>query len=70
MSYSTGGPAFPIVDSAKMQGLTIRDYVATRAMAALLANEEVSREYMVTRLADDAYLMADLMLAARKQKGK
>lgn len=65
-SLSTGGPAFPNPHDERVQGLHMRDYFAIRAMAALLADPSLGREYMIEKMPDDAYLLADLMLKARK----
>lgn len=57
----TGGPAFPIqggwgLDST---GLTLRDYLAAKAMQALIAKNGACHPA-------DAYQVADAMLEARK----
>ena len=61
---NTGGPAFP-THLNLTQGMTLRDYFATKAMQGLLADSEVSGtpEEFATR----AYNMADAMLQARNQ---
>jgi len=75
-----GGPAFPVVESMEPGdfgkqvvystiGITVRDYFAAKAMAALLIDPEradQSRE----ECARLSYLMADSMLAARAQSRK
>ena len=63
-----GGPAFPREDyqtdnAAGQIGMTLRDYFAAKAMAALV---RVTSNIPVT--AADAYAMADAMLAAREAK--
>ena len=90
MNKKTGGPAFPhVADVIQMNGnmatvknytqggMTLRDYFAAKAMAALYASRY---EYEFTgaprtpefcklmdELAVDAYQMADAMLKAREQ---
>ena len=50
-------------------GATLRDYFATKAMQSLLLTiDEFPDEHWRTGVAMDAYLMADAMLAARKEK--
>ena len=62
-----GGPAFPFAGEAghslNDSGMTLRDYFAAKAMAALV---RVTSNIPVT--AADAYAMADAMLAAREAK--
>lgn len=70
-----GGPAYPVQDAAGWQyhGMTLRDYFAAKAMAALLQgapsgtsfgtspeNHETNFNYAVV-----AYALADAMLKAR-----
>jgi hypothetical protein len=50
-------------------GATLRDYFAVRAMQSLLTTiDEVPGKYWRTGVAMDAYMMADAMLEARKEK--
>lgn len=78
MTHDTGGPAFPnqvkITDEAyaELRGMTMRDYFAAKFMQALVSTgrrpEPRSDEKHVTiasLIADDAYLMADAMIAKR-----
>lgn len=70
----TGGPAFPtprielnnegvVTGFAVMaDGMTLRDYFAAKAMQVFLANDETS----MGEDAQDAYMVADAMLEARK----
>lgn len=67
-----GGPAFPR-DHAHdgHNGMTLRDYFAARAMAALLTRVDVVAGDYVTNAtpdqgAKDAYRFADAMLRARE----
>lgn len=79
--YKDGGPAFPSPHMAGQTGITMRDYLAAKAMAAMIAEHPwyegaesiASRngnhekgEFMM--FADAAYKMADAMLAARDAK--
>jgi hypothetical protein len=78
MNKDTSGPAFPInanesADRCIYTGMTLRDYMATKAMQSLmqnfLANDLDLKDPMgwMDGLAGDAYLMADAMLKAREQ---
>jgi hypothetical protein len=64
MSTDTGGPAFPATNhhGHKLEGMTLRDYFAAKAMQGLMDEEMTMPE-----IADTAYAMADDMLKARKQ---
>ncbi len=73
MTTNTGGPAFPFAftDEARVSdGMTLRDYFAAKAMAALIAGpdlkedhyEEETNEFVAAR----AYMIADAMLEARQ----
>jgi hypothetical protein len=66
MSKETGGPAFPIVGQwgVSEQGMTLRDYFAAKAMAAIrVAAPNTDYE----QIAISAYVIADEMLKAREQ---
>ena len=80
MSADTGGPAFPrpaSIDEAfsarckSQTGMTLRDYFAAKAMAALIIGpnmrddhfDDETNEYISCR----AYFIADAMLAARDE---
>lgn len=62
-----GGPAFPPHWDPKTHpsGMTLRDYFAAKAVQGFCARE-VSIECSADDIADDAYAVADAMLAARK----
>lgn len=72
-----GGPAFPIPirttwapeeDIRRGSGITIRDYFAAAALTGLLANRtylDCSKAYAWSLPVDDAYSVADYMLAER-----
>lgn len=75
-----GGPAFPTpvctdtsVDSllySEWEGMTLRDYFAAKAMQGMLAADAPEYTYHNNRpsLVENAYMVADAMLAARKLK--
>ena len=87
--FDHGGPAFPALDLGEQDfsqrgaysGMTLRDYFAAKAMAALIVEPPwyVGSEAVVSRLAADhtadeaeryataAYRIADAMLKARGQ---
>ena len=58
-SIKTGVPAFP--HGTCGQGMSLRDYFAAKAMQSLVALDRTA----ATMTAEDAYAMADAMLAAR-----
>lgn len=72
----TGGPAFPKLRSLNnckpgekiatytSDGMTLRDYFAAKALQGYLANGEPVE--FATKIAEDAYAMADAMLRARE----
>ena len=68
MSANTGGPAFPTTEVAMMrslQGMTLRDYFAAKAMQGICASGPTN-EWSNSRLAAEAYDLADAMLKARQ----
>jgi hypothetical protein len=60
-------PGFPC-DSFQDRGMTLRDYFAAKAMAAMLSIEDVHLNNTETEIATWAYQQADAMMEARKQK--
>ena len=61
-------PAFPAMhyDLADNEhGLTMRDYFASKAMAAMIAHPDSSVDVPPSAFANGAYRMADAMLKAR-----
>jgi hypothetical protein len=66
---TTGGPAFPTTNySAEYsEGLSLRDYFAGQAMAAVNLGIGVSDEYY-RKTAKHCYAVADAMLKEREQK--
>jgi len=82
MNKETGGPAFPQKEplTSDWEGMTLRDYFAAKAVAALIAepmwNEmqvamvlEIGRKPLAGAelYASAAYALADAMLEARKK---
>lgn len=68
---SDGGPAFPFqsIGPEFMSGhcgMSLRDYFAGQALVGLLTLSANGRSNV--RLADEAYVYADAMLAARERK--
>ena len=70
-----GGSAFPVmlrvddIAMAQEEGMTLRDYFAAKAMQGNMANHN----YVVTEwqnAAEDAYSMADAMIAERNRKAE
>ena len=72
---NNGGPAFPVAGSDHnypIEGMTLRDYMAIKAMAAIVRRYDghsfgggpASPQYR--ELAVDAYYIADEMLRARE----
>jgi hypothetical protein len=73
MSNNTGGPAFPVeyydaqLDKRRvMQGMTLRDYFAAKAMQGFMASPLLKVELGEYATALNAYKVADAMLKARE----
>jgi hypothetical protein len=70
---NTGGPAFPqssveqLASKFNVQGMTLRDYFAAKAMQGYLGSPEWLREVSPQGTAEAAYRVADAMLKAREQ---
>lgn len=64
---NNGGPAFPVPSNAfnDMEGMTLRDYFAAKAMQGMLSDSALDAP--PGAIATAAYRMADSMLQARKQ---
>ena len=69
---NTGGPAFPvkqynrnIMAFEEVCGMTLRDYFAAKAMQGICASGPTN-EWSNSRLAAEAYDLADAMLKARE----
>ena len=84
MNKEDGGPAFPAPEAAKARfgdsnpdaflGMSLRDYLAAKAMQGYLANAWQAQELdslgesaaqQIATVAEISYAMADAMLAAR-----
>ena len=70
MSKDTGGPAFPTEvvntnDGYIHQGMTLRDYFAAKALAALIIANTAPGGGWPPFAERTAYLVADAMLKAR-----
>jgi len=68
---NTGGPAFPVCDAARihnLEGMTLRDYFAAKAMQVLTTKLASTGDMHVfdDAVAESAYAMADAMLKARE----
>jgi len=65
MNDKTGGPAFPHEFGDCSKGMSLRDYFAAKAMAALInpKGEDFDR---IAEVPEYAYQIADAMLEARK----
>ncbi len=70
---SDGGPAFPMgyhpeSIHADHSGMTLRDYFAGQAMAAIITSVYCTPETIYTEVSSRAYAQADAMLKAREAK--
>ena len=70
MSNNTGGPAFPTTKPLEHwgdpnQGMTLRDYFAAKAMAALVV-VYTDDKAIVDEYSQRAYAIADAMMKARQ----
>lgn len=66
---NTGGPAFPSTatdDSLHIPGMTLRDYFAAKIMQAIV-QKGIESQTDVGRMAETAYLIADVMLKVREK---
>jgi len=78
MATNDGGPAFPWHSDGYLEnqdpstGMSIRDYMAAKAMAGIMASPGTSfntnLEGSASVVAHVAYIVADAMLAAREVK--
>ena len=67
---NTGGPAFPVDETAlvrNLQGMTLRDYFAAKALAGICANTDNRAYKSQADFAVVAYVLADAMLKEREQ---
>ena len=60
-----GGPAFPVASICEF-GMSLRDYFAGQALAAMLSIEDVHHKAGESEIAQWAYKQADAMLAVRQ----
>jgi hypothetical protein len=66
-------PAFPVFPetsgghAAAFQGMTLRDYMAAKAMQGFMANKSNPMRFQPEDDANWAYSIADAMLAAREK---
>lgn len=78
MATNDGGPAFPNEgfqepENLPQNGMSLRDYMAAKAMQAMVANPETdtganSVENAAKMISAWAYVIADAMLSAREDK--
>ena len=64
-----GGPAFPLKEplTDDCPGMSLRDYFAAKAMAAMLGSERVQSGLgSFKSISEVAYVQADAMIAARE----
>lgn len=61
----TGGPAFPV---GNVNGMSLRDYFAAKAMQAMLSSPNCPMTVEESALAKQAYITADALLQAREKK--
>ena len=66
MPIDEGGQAFPVTDYFDMDGMTLRDYFAGQALPAIIGRPEWPELILA---ADEAYKIADAMIAERKKTG-
>jgi hypothetical protein len=72
MTIETGGPAFPLDRDCCNVGMTLRDYMAAKAMQSLVTHflktelNEFDPNGWMDGVAMDSYSMADAMLKARQ----
>lgn len=77
MIKDNGGPAFPVSDVTALEprttaemvslahGISLRDYFAAKFMSGVMASASDYQRY--EEIANDAYRMADAMLAEREK---
>jgi len=69
MNKPTGGAAFPVPEmgtNERYQGMTLRDYFAAKALPSIVSScDWEDEECTVQSMAEDAYSLADAMLAER-----
>ncbi len=69
-----GGPAFPVAGENATDrdfiGMTLRDYFAAKAIPGVIGIAQKENYFDPAAIAEDAYRVADAMLAARAIKGR
>lgn len=65
-----GGPAFPVApdDLVGSKGMALRDWFAGQALVGLLAGDPGYEAEDADSAAEDAFMYADAMLAARSKE--
>lgn len=63
-----GGLAFPLSERAFHEGMSLRDYVAVHALAAIIRADGIQFASNVTAHAIFAFEQADAFLAAREER--
>ena len=64
-----GGSAFPTGLGCMERGMTLRDWFAGQALAGIMACQSAQTDrYVARECAEDAYLLADAMLAQREER--
>ncbi|WP_104556782.1 hypothetical protein [Enterobacter sichuanensis] len=74
MTIKNGGPAFPVAGSEHnypIEGMTLRDYFAAKALSGWLASYPESCTHPIVagnadEVAKHSYMLADAMLRARE----
>lgn len=59
-------PAFPVPELHANEGMTLRDYFAAQAMAAMLSNDATKHNWSNAKVVFWAYDIADDMLDVRR----
>ncbi|HGG1696650.1 TPA: hypothetical protein ACJFOS_001899 [Escherichia coli] len=75
MTNNNGGPAFPVAGSEHnypIEGMTLRDYFAVKALSGWLASYPESCTHPIVagnadEVAKHSYMLADEMLRAREE---
>lgn len=68
MPINKGGPAFPGTSPLLYNGMDLRDYFAIQALKCICRTTPEQVKPYGYEYAEAAYLMADAMLKARKEK--
>lgn len=66
MGTPDGGPAFPVGEASQFQGMSLRDYIAIKALPQVIANT-IKHPNLPTTVAAWAYEIADAMLTEREK---